>query len=95
MVADNTPPIIVACDQGLVGAAYMTRRIVNVRDAYQDSRFSGNPNPNPNANPNPNPQPNSDPNPNPSLNPNPNPNSTAAGSSNSRLRRQRTAALRS
>ena len=39
MVADGASAISVPCDQGLAGAAYTGKMVINVRDAYQDSRF--------------------------------------------------------
>ena len=39
MVADGSGAISVPWDQGLAGAAFKSRRALNVRDAYQDERF--------------------------------------------------------
>ena len=36
MVADGASSISVPCDQGLAGAAYTTKKVLNIKDAYQD-----------------------------------------------------------
>ena len=40
IVADGAAPIIIPCDKGLAGAAFRTRSLVNIADAYEDDRFN-------------------------------------------------------
>ena len=40
IVADGAAPITIPLTKGLAGAAFTTRKVVNIADAYRDDRFN-------------------------------------------------------